>query len=640
MKCKNCGKEFEGKFCPDCGTAADVSQKMISAEKTSGVVKLLQWLTPKRFAKIALLLSMVCFVFPFLTVSCQGREMQTVTGVQLMTGFDAMSEHIDGNQLIIGAFIFAFLGIVHTFLQKKHTLTAVCGLISSGLLLVYRLVIAQNIAEQGYDTSVVKVEYRFAWYAAVVLGIIAALAPVICKRVLKRNAVQCSDKNMGETVAAQAIESAVAESQEISPTSAADTPPTDNAGQTVSVQSQMGQMPKKSKKKWFVIGGIVVVLILIAVIIGATGGNASSASTDTYIETVQNGYLGEFTDITVQELLGSYYEDLLGCTTEWDGGENDDGQQIVQVTYTDETVGDTMIQFKMLDEQVFKVSKFSDPNITIEKASDLPAELNDLYFTAYITKHEKELDSVEKMKALIDQLDQISGSAVLYGAAANYTGDRAQLCTLFGEDALETSVPWMLDAYGYLDMGDYVQQDTADTTAAEPASTADTSSADYIFPSDRQYITEADMAGWNQKTALLARNEIYARHGYVFKTQEIQNYFAAKSWYTPNSSYDGSGLSNVEKANVDTISAYEQKMGWAEQDVAPAKLAQGAVSSYVESQGDYCTGFDYVEPYAENEYLVCAKIGEYEWETEYIVEVNGSNAWVIGRLDGGVFTPV
>lgn len=62
---------------------------------------------------------------------------------------------------------------------------------------------------------------------------------------------------------------------------------------------------------------------------------------------------------------------------------------------------------------------------------------------AYTTKHETELDSAEKMKAFIDELDQISGSAVLYGAAANYTGDRAQLCTLFGEDALETSVPWV-----------------------------------------------------------------------------------------------------------------------------------------------------------------------------------------------------
>ena len=135
---------------------------------------------------------------------------------------------------------------------------------------------------------------------------------------------------------------------------------------------------------------------------------------------------------------------------------------------------------------------------------------------AYTTKHETELDSAEKMKAFIDELDQISGSAVLYGAAANYTGDRAQLCTLFGEDALETSVPWVLDAYGYLDMNDYAQQDTADTTAVEPASTADISSADYIFPSDRQYITESDMAGIKRRlgwpaTRFLLVTAMYSR---------------------------------------------------------------------------------------------------------------------------------
>lgn len=101
---------------------------------------------------------------------------------------------------------------------------------------------------------------------------------------------------------------------------------------------------KKGGKKKFIIGGIVaVVLILIAVMIGTSGGNTGSTSTDTYIETVQNGYLGEFTDMTVQELLSSCYEDQLGCTAEWDGGENDDGQQIVEVKYTDETVGDTTI---------------------------------------------------------------------------------------------------------------------------------------------------------------------------------------------------------------------------------------------------------------------------------------------------------
>ena len=84
----------------------------------------------------------------------------------------------------------------------------------------------------------------------------------------------------------------------------------------------------------------------------------------------------------------------------------------------------------------------------------------------------------------------------------------------------------------------------------------------YIFPSDRVYITEADMYYWDQTMTLLARNEIYARHGYVFQTPYIQDYFASQSWYYPDPSYTGTGLSKVEQANVDTILAYEKKMGW------------------------------------------------------------------------------
>ena len=30
MKCKNCGSEFEGKFCPECGTKSDAETTTIS----------------------------------------------------------------------------------------------------------------------------------------------------------------------------------------------------------------------------------------------------------------------------------------------------------------------------------------------------------------------------------------------------------------------------------------------------------------------------------------------------------------------------------------------------------------------------------------------------------------------------------
>lgn len=89
----------------------------------------------------------------------------------------------------------------------------------------------------------------------------------------------------------------------------------------------------------------------------------------------------------------------------------------------------------------------------------------------------------------------------------------------------------------------------------------------YILPTDSAYISASDLAGMDKETVMLARNEIYARHGYVFKSNEIQAYFDAKSWYTPNSSVNASTfttaqMNEYEKANLDVILNYEKAQGW------------------------------------------------------------------------------
>ncbi len=55
------------------------------------------------------------------------------------------------------------------------------------------------------------------------------------------------------------------------------------------------------------------------------------------------------------------------------------------------------------------------------------------------------------------------------------------------------------------------------------------------------------------------RNEVYARHGKVFKQKWLQSYFASFAWYQPDPSFSEKSLSPIEKANVDTILAYEKK---------------------------------------------------------------------------------
>jgi YARHG domain/zinc-ribbon domain len=86
------------------------------------------------------------------------------------------------------------------------------------------------------------------------------------------------------------------------------------------------------------------------------------------------------------------------------------------------------------------------------------------------------------------------------------------------------------------------------------------SSSDHILPvSDKRVMSEEDIANLTKGQLRLARNEIYARHGYVFKSQDLQKYFSSKSWYHPDPSFDGS-LNEVEKENVDFIKAREDSL--------------------------------------------------------------------------------
>jgi YARHG domain len=55
------------------------------------------------------------------------------------------------------------------------------------------------------------------------------------------------------------------------------------------------------------------------------------------------------------------------------------------------------------------------------------------------------------------------------------------------------------------------------------------------------------------------RNEIYARHGKVFKDRWLQKYFASFDWYKPNPGYTDAALTAVERQNVAAIAAYEKK---------------------------------------------------------------------------------
>jgi hypothetical protein len=73
-------------------------------------------------------------------------------------------------------------------------------------------------------------------------------------------------------------------------------------------------------------------------------------------------------------------------------------------------------------------------------------------------------------------------------------------------------------------------------------------------------ISEDLFKGLSLHELRLIRNEIYARRGRQFKTFWIQNYFYGQSWYQPLDDFKEPELSEIEKKNIATIVAYENRI--------------------------------------------------------------------------------
>jgi hypothetical protein len=73
-------------------------------------------------------------------------------------------------------------------------------------------------------------------------------------------------------------------------------------------------------------------------------------------------------------------------------------------------------------------------------------------------------------------------------------------------------------------------------------------------------ISDAMLRGLSLHELRLLRNEIYARHGRIFKTMWIQQYFGSQSWYDPKEDFKDEEISGSDKANIETIVAYENKL--------------------------------------------------------------------------------
>lgn len=70
-------------------------------------------------------------------------------------------------------------------------------------------------------------------------------------------------------------------------------------------------------------------------------------------------------------------------------------------------------------------------------------------------------------------------------------------------------------------------------------------------------LTDSDLRHRSKRELKIMRNEVFARHGYIFKTADMKNYFNQQSWYKGRYSNVNSKLTDLEYKNVKMIQEYE-----------------------------------------------------------------------------------
>jgi|GEM_PF-1483717 len=169
-------------------------------------------------------------------------------------------------------------------------------------------------------------------------------------------------------------------------------------------------------------------------------------------------------------------------------------------------------------------------------------------------------DDIQLEEAAINYYCSVKAVDKIYAMVDNYEGDNVLIRLFSGGDEATSTVDWYT-VNSYTGRGTDINGNSIDIMNPPASSASNYDSGEYIFPnSDSEYLTESDLSSMSSDELRIARNEIYARYGRMFKDQALQNYFNSKSWYTPSirpEDFNEHWLNEYEKANAKLIKSFE-----------------------------------------------------------------------------------
>lgn len=311
--------------------------------------------------------------------------------------------------------------------------------------------------------------------------------------------------------------------------------------------------------------GLLFFLVILAGVVGMfLGINIFEKDITNYDQYVRTGYLGEYTDYTVETLLDNAMEvsgySVPGTWTSSSGTWSDKLKKVktVTATYTssDKSKEDAVIVFtlKKGSDDVFKLT--DSQGLTLTDNDDIRCVLNEIYYITRLTEqgfhtdiaHFKDIsidmdflrnngsEFFKTYQQIYSDLNDIDSGEVFYGAPAAYSGDRSSLCYIFDEEPQGTSAASLLmdegffdkeslntdpdtldfyigiaDAFGIDDSDLIDNSDTSDTTDSDTAASSDNAQSEETYNEDNKESeqTSEDHVPDKSVTTQLALDEMH-----------------------------------------------------------------------------------------------------------------------------------
>ncbi len=192
MFCPECGKTVEDDviFCSNCGVKVDENLQAVTPAiqslKKPMVIMFMENGT-KKFSLAIFGIVLVCFFLPFITVSCQGQKITTLTGIQLVTGTTIEQpsmfgkkqvQKVSGEPLAALVFLCAAFGLGSSFIKGKKSAIAPAAAGGIGLisLLMLKLKLDNEILREG--KGMLELEYGVGFWVVLILFLIAIVLNV------------------------------------------------------------------------------------------------------------------------------------------------------------------------------------------------------------------------------------------------------------------------------------------------------------------------------------------------------------------------------------------------------------------------------------------------------------------------------